>query len=100
MSFYLGPFYIKDGDLFFILGFILIILSLFFNLTLPYIRFQTLLLLVIFFLFARGMLPLANAGTLYFLFITALFASIFFPLPTIILYLVISSVLLKITRKI
>lgn len=99
MSTYLGPFYIRDGDIFLLSAVALLLLSLGLGLTVPFIGTRPLLLLIILFLVTRGLLPVGAETTIYLVFISAVLVAIFFPLSIALLYVVISFVLLKVTRQ-
>ena len=99
MSLYLGPFYLRDGDLFVLTAVALILISLGLGITLPLIGTVPFLFLVILFLVARGMLPVASEASIFVVFLTALLASVLVPFSVVLLYIVISFTILKLLKR-
>lgn len=99
MSFYIGPVYIRDGDLFLLFAAGLLVVSAYFQIPLPYIDAQSLLFITILFFLGRGLVAAANEVTLYILFLTSLLVAVSQPLSTVFLYILISFVVLKVAKQ-
>lgn len=99
MSFYLGPLYLRDSDIFLFIAIILVLFSIGLGISLPYIGTLPLLLLLILLLSGRAILSVASESTLYTIFIISVIISAIFPFSLGLLFLAISLILLKVTKQ-
>ena len=99
MSAYIGPFYIKDSDVFTFIALLICISLTVAGISLPFITIPDLLLFTILALILRGLLPATRASTVAILFLTTVLFSILFSTSVAILYLVISGILLVLTKQ-
>lgn len=98
MSFYLGPLYFEEKDLFIFLAIGLLVLGWINNLYLPFVSYPTLIILTIFVLLAKGLLLRTYESLIFIVFLSAIILSNFFPLPVIIFYVFFSFLFLRILR--
>lgn len=93
MSLYVGPFYLRDSDLFLfvsvLFGFVLLIMPV----NIPYFDAKVYLLLVALLTVARGFIPSTHSSIVYLIFLAALGVSFFSTLPVVFLFVSISFLL-------
>lgn len=100
MSFYLGPFYFEEKDLFLLLAIGLMVFGWANGLNLPFISYPTLVILTILFLVAKGLLLRTYESLIYVVFLIAVVLSNFFSLPMVIFYVFFSFLFLRLLKLI
>lgn len=98
MSFYLGPFYFEEKDLFIFLATGLLVFGWMNNLSLPFISYPTLIVLAILFLLAKGLILKTYESLIFIVFLSAFILSNFFSLSVVVFYVFFSLLFLRILK--
>jgi len=98
MSFYLGPFYFEEKDLFIFLAIGLAILGWINKLPLPFVSYPTLIVLAILFLLAKGLVLKTYESLIFIVFLSAFILSNFFSLSVIVFYIFFSFLFLRLLK--
>jgi hypothetical protein len=95
MSFYLGPLYFEEKDLFLLLALGLLVGGWLKDIKLPFISYPPLIILVFLFLVAKGLLVRSYETLIYLIFLTAFILTNFLTLSAVILYVLFCFIFLK-----
>jgi len=98
MSFYLGPFYFEEKDIFILAATGLLGYGWVNNIPLPFISYPNLIVLMVLFLIARTFLLRTYESLIFIVFLSSLILLNFFPLSIVILYILFSFIFLRLFK--
>lgn len=100
MGYYIGQFYFDKRELFLILALILLGVAIFVGYPIPVFKGSQLFVLLLLLLFSKAIIPSSKDTPIFLTFLGAVFLTLFFPFFTVILFIFISFLTLKILRVI
>jgi len=100
MGYYIGQFYFDKRELFLILCLVLLGVAIYFGYPIPIFKPQQLFVLLLLLLFSKAIIPSAKDTPVFLAFLVSLFLTLILPFFSVILFLFISLLTLKILRAV
>ncbi len=98
MGYYIGQFYFDKRELFLILALIPLGIAIYIGYPIPIFKGSQLFVLLLLLLFSKAIIPSSKDTPIFLTFLTAVFLTLFFPFFTVILFIFVSLLGLKIVK--
>lgn len=100
MGYYLGQFYFDKKELFLFLAILLLGAAIYLNYSFPLFKPQQLFVLLLLLLLSKAIIPSSKDGPIFLSFILSAFLTLFLPFFTVVLFLFVCLLTLRIVKAI